>query len=230
MGEIYLLRHGQASFGASDYDRLTDIGIRQAEVLGRTLKDRLSNVDVVIHGSMRRQRQTADACLAAMQRIAPCVEDARWNEYDHTELIRVYEPKYQTPDAMFADLAKRGDPMIAFQKMFAGAVARWMSGDFDADYRESFPAFIVRVDEALRSVCEKIGASARALVFTSGGPVATVCRTILQLPDETAMRLAWELANGSVTKLVAGPKRTRLVSFNEHGHFAGGQGSLLTFR
>ncbi|EPM78754.1 hypothetical protein A249_34210, partial [Pseudomonas syringae pv. actinidiae ICMP 18804] len=37
MGSIYLIRHGQASFGADDYDVLSPVGIRQSRVLGAHL-------------------------------------------------------------------------------------------------------------------------------------------------------------------------------------------------
>ena len=34
MGTLYLVRHGQASFGAADYDQLSELGRRQSVRLG----------------------------------------------------------------------------------------------------------------------------------------------------------------------------------------------------
>ena len=34
MPALYLIRHGQASFGAEDYDQLSDLGMRQSQHVG----------------------------------------------------------------------------------------------------------------------------------------------------------------------------------------------------
>src|SRR3546814_10473498 len=66
MGAIYLIRHGQASFGAVDYDKLSKRGVEQAAVLGQALAARGVKPDVVICGGMLRHRETALGCLQAM--------------------------------------------------------------------------------------------------------------------------------------------------------------------
>ena len=40
MGTLYLVRHGQASFGADDYDKLSDLGHRQCVRLGEYFRDK----------------------------------------------------------------------------------------------------------------------------------------------------------------------------------------------
>ena len=40
MGTLYLVRHGQASFGAADYDNLSELGHRQAVRLGEYWRER----------------------------------------------------------------------------------------------------------------------------------------------------------------------------------------------
>ena len=57
MGLVLLVRHGQASFGADDYDVLSEAGWEQGRVLGRALADVVPAA--VLHGEMRRQRDTA---------------------------------------------------------------------------------------------------------------------------------------------------------------------------
>ena len=64
MGSIYLIRHGQASFGADDYDVLSPTGIRQAEILGDHLLNLGVRFDRVLSGGLRRQQHTARAYLA----------------------------------------------------------------------------------------------------------------------------------------------------------------------
>ena len=37
MGSIYLIRHGQASLGAANYDELSPLGVRQSQLCGEFL-------------------------------------------------------------------------------------------------------------------------------------------------------------------------------------------------
>ena len=68
MSALYLVRHGQASFGEDDYDRLSEIGHRQSRVLGAALRSRLASVHLVATGSLRRHKETAGGCLAELRR------------------------------------------------------------------------------------------------------------------------------------------------------------------
>lgn len=63
MGNIYLIRHGQASFGADDYDVLSPTGIRQAESLGKHLAALDLSFVRCLSGSLQRQRHTATTAL-----------------------------------------------------------------------------------------------------------------------------------------------------------------------
>jgi broad specificity phosphatase PhoE len=65
VGVVYVVRHGQASFGAADYDVLSELGHRQAALAGVELRDRGVRIDLVASGTLRRQRETAAAALAA---------------------------------------------------------------------------------------------------------------------------------------------------------------------
>src|SRR5215475_10141502 len=66
MGVLLLVRHGQASLGTADYDRLSDVGRRQAQVTGARLARTDLTVDRVICGGLTRQRDTAEPLLAAL--------------------------------------------------------------------------------------------------------------------------------------------------------------------
>ena len=94
MGVVYLVRHGQASFGAADYDQLSELGVTQAKVLGEALRTRLPRADSVVTGTMARHRQTADACLSALGVAVPHQRMAGFNEYDHEEIIVRHIPRY----------------------------------------------------------------------------------------------------------------------------------------
>src|SRR3546814_14066718 len=93
MGAIYLIRHGQASFGAVDYDKLSKRGVEQAAVPGQALAARGVKPDVVICGGMLRHRETALGCLQAMGLACEWQSAVAWNEYDHETRVEGYRTR-----------------------------------------------------------------------------------------------------------------------------------------
>jgi broad specificity phosphatase PhoE len=238
MGVVYLVRHGQASFGAADYDNLSELGVRQARLLGEALRGRLPRVDVVVTGGMRRHRQTAEACLAVMGGAAPgqaglppAEEEPGFAEFDHEEILERLEPRYARKEALAEDLLREGDPRRAFQALFARAVERWVAGAHDAEYRESWPAFRSRCTSALDRLVARLGRGGVALVFTSAGPIGALAARLLQVPDAHAAALNWSLANCGVTKVLASERGLTLSTLNAHGHLEGPEArTLITYR
>ncbi len=225
---LVLVRHGQASFGAADYDVLSEAGRRQARLTGEALRGRLDPVRVAVTGTMRRQRDTATGCLAAMGLSVPLAEDAAWNEFDHEEVLRVFEPRWADHAELHRDLLAAGRP-DAFERAFLAAVARWTSGDHDTDYRETWPAFLARVDAALGRLAG--GPEGTVVVFTSGGPISAACRAQLAARDASGVLAhAFRLANASVTTLEAGPDGLLLRAFNDAAHLGEPGAGLVTFR
>jgi broad specificity phosphatase PhoE len=228
---IYLVRHGQASFGAADYDCLSALGERQSALLGAALAQRLAAPAAAWSGSMKRHRQTAAACLGAMDAAAlPLLVERGWDEYDHEGLVVAYDRRYADKSVLGAELAASTDPARTFQEMFAAAVARWVGGAHDGDYGESWSAFRGRVAAALAAAASALGKGENALVFTSGGPIASVVGTLLDLPHERHLALAWPMANAAVTKLVVRGGVPQLSSFNEHSHLERQHERLVTYR
>ncbi|NGY06940.1 histidine phosphatase family protein [Solimonas terrae] len=229
MGAIYLIRHGQASFGAGDYDKLSKRGVEQGTVLGRALAARGVTPDRVVCGGMLRHRETAQACLDAMKLAANWQEDPAWNEYDHENMVEAYRPRFRNKAVMAAELAASLNPRRAFQDVFAEAMKRWIGGEHDADYPESWVAFCARCEDAALRLQTALGRSKTALVFTSGGPISAVARHLLGLSSERAIRLNWTLANAAVTKLIYSERGIYLSTLNEHAHFEH-DSSLITYR
>ncbi|KQY62596.1 MULTISPECIES: histidine phosphatase family protein [unclassified Nocardioides] len=227
MGQLLLVRHGQASWGTENYDVLSPLGWEQSRLLGLELGRRVPTPDLVVHGDMRRHRETAEAAIeAAGWGSVETFEDADWNEFDHLGLL-ASEP---------SPSGDREPTRAEFQAWFEIATARWTSGEFDAEYKESFPAFAARVDEALLRTIDRIGSGGTAVVFTSGGPVSLAASGLLAAaaPDLPASSYAgiWGqlnkvVVNSSVTKVVVGGRGATLVSFNEHCHL---EGDGLTYR
>jgi broad specificity phosphatase PhoE len=66
MANIYLIRHGQASFGADNYDKLSALGHTQARHLAEYFSQRNIHPSHAICGNMTRHQQIRDACLATL--------------------------------------------------------------------------------------------------------------------------------------------------------------------
>jgi broad specificity phosphatase PhoE len=218
MAVIYLIRHGQASFAASDYDQLSPLGSEQAALAGSALRVRGVKPDVILSGGMRRHHQTATACLGALGLQAAWDEDRGWDEYDHNEVLGGLEARFRSQAEIAAELARHVDPKRAFQQLFDRAVERWLDAAYHAEYQESWPAFYERVEQALARTRARLARSGTALVFTSGGAISVVCRALLGLSDKRTLLLSQSIANGSLTKLVCGERGITLSTLNEHAH------------
>lgn len=230
MGTIYLVRHGQASFGTSNYDQLSPLGFEQAQVVGEHLKSRVGPVHAIARGSMRRHRETLDTAVAAMGIEAELIEDPGFNEYAFEQIVRAHRPDFSDQSVMKAELTKTGNHQRAFQQFFEAAIARWTGGEYDHEYEESWPQFHSRCGGALDRLVQHLGHGKTALVFTSGGYVSVTVQRLLGLSAEQAFGFNWHIANASITKLLYGTRGISLQSFNEHGHLEQHDGKLLTFR
>ena len=230
MSAVYLVRHGQASFGAADYDQLSALGEQQARVLGQVLATQSASISRVASGGMRRHRQTAQAALAAMGRPGEWQEDAGRNEFDHVALVQALHPDPVAAAGLRETLMAAPDPKRAFQSIFEQAVERWVGGAHDAEYAETWPAFRARGKAALATLLDALPQGSDALVFTSGGPIAALAQDLLHIPDSDGFRLNWGLVNCGVTKLVRGRDGLRLSTFNGHAHFEGEHAALVTYR
>jgi broad specificity phosphatase PhoE len=232
MTTLYLIRHGQASFGQENYDQLSDLGQQQATHLGNALAKRLPNFDAVCLGTMLRHQQTASNCLegfgqvieqtdAVSDVVSDAVFDAGWNEYDHQDILRQYKPEFVTSKSMMEYISQQANPKRAFEADFNGAIDRWIAGENDQDYVESWTAFTSRVHQALENTLAANADKKRIAVFTSGGPISLVTQHLLGVPQEKIMQMNWTLLNCGVTKLVSTGSRLFLASLNEHTHFEG---------
>jgi broad specificity phosphatase PhoE len=230
MGALYLIRHGQASFAASDYDDLSPLGREQASVLGAALKQRKVQGSHFVCGGMRRHAQTAVDCLKGMELDVKWEVDHGWDEYDHNEVLAGLDTRYRSQSEIASDLLKHENPRRAFQDMFERAMARWVDVAYHSEYRESWPQFCSRVEGALERTAQKLGKSENALVFTSGGAISVVLRKLLGLGDTRTLLLSASLANASVTKLLVGARGVTLSTFNEHSHFEADAKRLISYR
>lgn len=225
MPAVYLIRHGQASFGAEDYDQLSELGVEQAGLLGRALKGAGIGADQVICGGMKRHTQTAGACLAAMGAERDWRTDEGFDEFDHMDVIGTHRPELDTMEALVRHLAAEDDPRRAFQALFDRALSAWIRGE--ADYRESWLAFQARVMASLERSIDGLAPGGSALIFTSGGVISAAAQALLGFESGRMPAFNAGLANAAITRVVSGRGGPRMLSFNEHVFLPG---AMVSYR
>lgn len=220
MGVVILVRHGQASFGADDYDVLSETGWEQGRRLGAWLRDRGVKPATLVRGTMRRHRETAEALQQGAAGWPEAGTDPAWDEFDHLAVVAAY------PEAPEGPLDQR-----AFQEVFELATARWTSGE--GEYAEPWSSFRARAVGALDAACARAGSGETAVVVTSGGPIAAACAAVVDRDaDDATFGRLWSrfnttIVNASFTRIVVGSTGARLLTFNEHPHL---EGEHLTYR
>ncbi|MFG1647925.1 histidine phosphatase family protein [Amycolatopsis sp. NPDC049252] len=218
MGAIYLVRHGQASFGAADYDALSPQGFEQSTVVGAELLRRNVSFSQLRSGTLARQRDTAATALKVLGTDVPVIEDPRWNEYDHVDIGRHHAGGAPQEDSR------------AYQGVLDRALTSWIEAGSSGPCAETWPAFLARCRGALEDLVATLGKGEHAVVFTSGGVIATVCGALLGTPEAGLLKLNRVTVNGGITKLVSGRGGVTMLSFNEHPHFEADAARLLTYR
>ena len=229
MSSVLLIRHGQASFGTADYDRLSPLGEEQSRRLGRWLKQSGKSPDLVVVGPLRRHAHTADLCVEAAGVAAPRITIAGLDEFDHEQVLARHRPDLASHDALLAELARLENPHRAFQLMFSEAVTRWTSNKFDQEYSRSWTAFRGAVMEGMQVLAAQ---EARTIwAFTSGGPIAVMVNALVAAPIADAFTLSWPLVNTSTSRVSIGAQRKSLISYNGWPHLEGTDSTdLVTYR
>ncbi len=236
MSEIYFVRHGQASFGSDDYDRLSPLGVRQASILARFLAQTGKTFDAVYCGEMERQQKTADALLnhyRENQLAVPRLQiDDSFNEYDSVAVWEALVPEMTAEQPSLAAELERlpGDPK-AFQRVFSQVMNRWTRGEYKASGLPRWDDFTRRVVLGVENITARHGAQKRLAVFTSGGPISVAVRSALGLSDPMTLAISWQLMNASITRIKYNSKGIMLAGFNEVSHLElEGDAELLTYR
>ncbi|TWE13288.1 broad specificity phosphatase PhoE [Rudaeicoccus suwonensis] len=217
MGLIYLVRHGQASFGADDYDVLSPLGHEQARVTGAALAARGIQPDRVVSGSLRRQQASLAALADAAGWSPDTVIDSDWNEFDHRAVVashlrggKISVTESVTPRE--------------YQQTFVRAVDAWTAGEL-IDV-EPFSVFADRCRQALLRVADDDGTT---VVVTSGGVIGVLAARSLAGDVTRWSQLNGVVINAAVSKLLVSPRGCTMLSFNEQGHLEHDR-RLVTYR
>ena len=231
MTTIYLVRHGQASFGAESYDKLSPNGELQAKVLGQYLDKILKEAPYVVVGSMQRHQQTANIALAESFPDSNLVTDSAWDEFNHQQVFAQYDPRFNQPHLLKQDVEQENSPREYLAKIFEGAIGRWTDGEYHHEYDEYWPDFKNRVETALQNLCDELAKTKPryAVVFTSGGVISVAVGKLLELNPGRTFALNWAVANTSFTTLRLVGNEPQLLSLNEHHYLKAEDPALLTW-
>lgn len=210
MGQLYLVRHGQASFGADDYDQLSELGRRQAVQLGRYWAQRGWRPDAVLMGSLRRHAQTwGGIAEGAGLDLQPLVWEGL-NEYDSHAVIRTVHPH---------PLARPDTPELYRHhfRLLRDGLAQWMAGTVSPAGMPTYRDFVLGITGALDHVRARHHGQ-KVLIVSSGGPISTAVGHVLGMSPEATIELNMRIRNSAVTEFQFNPKRHTLLTYNTLPH------------
>ena len=209
MGTLYLVRHGQASFGAEDYDVLSAMGHQQSLRLGEYFKYKGVSFEAVLTGTLRRHTQTFEGIAEGLG-LRP--EPLPWpglNEYDSAAVIAAIHPH---------PLEKADTPELYRHhfRLLRDGLAQWMAGVVSPRGMPSYNDFVAGVTGALDHIRGHYDGN--VLLVSSGGPISTAVGQVLGTSPETTIELNLRIRNCSVTEFAFTPKRHMLLTYNTLPH------------
>ncbi|MCC6861068.1 MAG: histidine phosphatase family protein [Bryobacterales bacterium] len=220
MSLLYLIRHGQAGT-RSDYDMLSDLGCRQAALLGQYFRSAGVRFQRVYSGALERQKQTAALVLESLPGAPDPVVDPRWNEFDLAGLWTHLAPRLIEADSGFArnyDLLHRNNPGVDREMTVCDVelIRAWMSGSHACNGLETWDQFRSRVQAPLNDLAVESGGD--IAVFTSATPTAIWCGRALELDERRIFRVVSVLMNTSYSCFRLKGKEVWLTALNNAPH------------
>ncbi|HEF5873158.1 TPA: histidine phosphatase family protein [Burkholderia cenocepacia] len=211
MAELFLVRHGQASFGTDDYDRLSATGDQQGVWLGEYFARQGLAFDRVICGTMNRHAQTVAAILRGMGREGVAVDrHPGLNEYDFHGLFAAAASDYPEIARLAAGSMK--EHFRALRQV----LQLWTEDKLGDAAPETWARFQQRVADARAAI--RAGDGQRVLAVSSGGPIAVTVQQVLAAPPSSAIALNLQIRNSSLSQFFFNAEAFHLASFNGIPH------------
>ncbi|ASK33570.1 histidine phosphatase [Alcanivorax sp. N3-2A] len=212
MGQFYLIRHGQASFGAANYDKLSQLGHQQARWLGEHYRERGLTFDALVTGDLVRHVETGAGIQEGLGSSLKAELHPGLNEFHFHSIVDAYLSAYpdQAPPA--------GAPVAAFYRVLKSAMQSWRRDQLQGNLPESWRDFCDRVAAAMEHIRQRHAGRERVLVVSSGGAIAMWMRHMLNTADDTVVELNLQIRNSSVTQGFFNQHVYRLSVFNQVPH------------
>ena len=213
MAELYLVRHGQASFGEGEYDVLSDLGAQQSRWLGEYFAERYIGFDRVFTGSLRRQQETASAIARGMGTEFTLEAHPGLNEYDFGALLNALLSGSQSNEP---------DPLLNDQKTFyrtlKKALIAWLNDELKGPLPETWAEYSERVSDVLHTIQTTAEKNSKVLVVSSGGPISYMVAKITQAPERQAIEFNLQLYNTGISRFFFNSDCLRMSGFNAIPH------------
>jgi broad specificity phosphatase PhoE len=243
LSTVYLVRHGQA--GTRDaYDSLSELGGRQARLLGEHFIAQGVRFASAYAGSLARQQQTAEQIRAAYADAGVAFPTVRvnsgWDEFDLGRVYREIAPLLAAEDPEFLHEYDEMREQVRVSQGAHGArihrrwmpcdtkvVEAWLAGRYPYggetwdQFRERVAACRLKMEGQQKDARQENEArQENILVVTSATPLAIWTGLSLEISDERIMRLAGAVYNASYTILRLRKQQLRLFTFNAVPHLA----------
>lgn len=239
MSQLFLVRHGQASFLEKNYDQLSIKGEEQSRMLGTYWASHRLAFDEIYSGPRIRQQETARIAGQSYERAGlpwPRIQVIRdFDEFSAEAVIEQTLPLLIETDPHVRDLYRNFEQaegqaarFKTFQRVFEVVVGRWACGELPCPGIEPWTEFCSRVQRGLAALAGNGPRGRRIAVFTSGGPTGVAMQRALGLSTETTLRTAWMVANSAYSEFVFSDRRFTLSSYNSYPHIT--DRDFLTYR
>jgi len=220
MGMLKIVRHGQASFHADNYDCLSPLGEEQARLLGRWWLKMGNHWDRVYMGPKQRHRQTMEGVAEVYREAGEPFPEAELlpelDEHQGPAVVRHVLEDDREGEIMLPASLKGKDMMKAYFREFQRITKAWVRREVVTDH-EPWADFRERVTRGMQKITRE-SRGKRVVAFTSGGPVAVSTGTVLGLSDEQTIELSWQIRNIAYAEYLTSLNKLTQVSFNALPH------------
>lgn len=222
MSILYLLRHGQASFGTANYDKLSELGREQARLTGAHFAELGETVDHIYSGDLVRQRETAELfaeTLSPAQETRPPISiEPAFAEYEGDAILKHYALSLSPEEQRHADWPMLLTDRRKFQRFLELAARAWVDARIEHESLLPWRGFHARIVEALERIMQQEGRGKTLVISTSGGVIGTIVAHVLGLSNHLGIELNWAVYNASLTRLIYSDGKVSLSSFNALPH------------
>jgi broad specificity phosphatase PhoE len=235
MSVIYLVRHGQGSFGTANYDKLSELGREQSRLVGAHFAEVGEKIDHIYSGNLERQRETSELLAANLSKVEserpPITIDPAFAEYDGDMILKRYAATLSAEE-----LTKVGFPALMldrrkFQLFLEQAARAWVDARIEAEDLLPWRGFHGRIIAALERIMKSEGRGKTLVISSSGGVIGTIVAHVLGLANHVGIELNWAVHNASITRLIYSENKLSLSMFNALPHLERAERKqLITYR
>lgn len=212
MARFYLVRHGQASFGSDDYDKLSPLGHQQSQWLGAYFKQRHIQFDAVVCGDLVRHQETVEGIFSGLGTSMVPDRQTGLNELDFEQISRVFA----TQKAL--TMPTKDAPPSEFYRLLKSALYAWQDEEITSSALETWREFSQRVGDAFAHIQAQYHSQENVLIVSSGGVIGTFAHQLLNTPPKMMVELNMQAYNSGITQGFFNQHVYRLGTFNHVSH------------